>query len=125
MAASSVIEEKLPDGGANKVGGIIGYVATNNVTITNCKNYGTITGRELVGGILGGGWTNITYTNCENHGNITATSSRAGGMSGEKFAVATFTNCTNTGTIIAGGKEATANTGVADNYAGYLFGIEK
>ena len=111
--------------GNNQVGGIVGYVATNDVTFINCKNYGTITGRELVGGILGGGWTNITYIGCENHGDITATTARAGGISGEKFAVATLTNCTNEGTIIAGGKEATANYGEAENYAGYLAGIEE
>ena len=109
----------------NQVGGIIGYVQNDNVTITNCKNYGTITGRELVGGILGGGYKNTVFTNCENHGDITATLKSAGGITGEKFAVATMTNCTNSGTVTAGGIEATSDTGSADNYAGYLVGIAK
>lgn len=109
----------------NQAGGIIGYIATNNVTITNCKNYGNITARELVGGIVGGCWTNVTYNNCENHGNVTATSARAGGIAGEKFAVATVNNCTNSGTVKAGGVEATSDAGSASNYAGYLFGETK
>lgn len=111
--------------GNNQAGGIIGYIATNNVTITNCKNYGTITARELVGGIVGGCWTNVTYTNCENHGDVTATSARAGGIAGEKFAVATVNNCVNTGTIKAGSVTATADNGSANNYVGYLFGETK
>ena len=109
----------------NQVGGIIGYIESDGVVIENCKNYGTITARELVGGILGGGYKNTVFTNCENHGNITATLKTAGGITGEKFAVMTVTDCTNTGTIIAADKEATSNVGSADNYAGYLFGMEK
>ena len=109
----------------NQVGGIIGYIESDGVVIENCKNYGTVTARELVGGILGGGYKNTVFTNCENHGNITATSKSAGGITGEKFAVMTVTNCTNTGTITASGKSATAESGSADNYAGYLFGIVK
>jgi hypothetical protein len=109
----------------NQVGGIIGYIESDGVVIENCKNYGTITARELVGGILGGGYKNTVFTNCENHGNITATLKTAGGITGEKFAVMTVTDCTNTGTIIAAGKEATSNVGSANNYAGYLFGMEK
>ena len=109
----------------NQVGGIIGYIESDGVVLENCKNYGTISARELVGGILGGGYKNTVFTNCENHGNITATSKSAGGITGEKFAVMTVTNCTNTGTIIAGGIEATSDNGSADNYAGYLFGIVK
>lgn len=107
----------------NQVGGIIGYIATSNVKITNCKNYGTITARELVGGIVGGSWTNVTYTNCENHGAITATNVQAGGIVGEKFPIATLTGCTNTGTVKAGGTAATADSGTAsNNYAGNLVG---
>ena len=109
----------------NQVGGIIGYIESDGVVLENCKNYGTVSARELVGGILGGGYKDTTFTNCENHGNITATSKSAGGITGEKFAVMTVTNCTNTGTIIAGGIEATSDNGSADNYAGYLFGIVK
>lgn len=112
--------------GNNQVGGIIGYIESDNVSIKNCKNYGNITARELVGGILGGGYKNTEFINCENHGAITATSKSAGGITGEKFAIATLTNCTNTGTVTAGGSVATADAGSAtNNYAGNLAGIEK
>lgn len=109
----------------NQVGGIVGYIESDGVVLENCKNYGTISARELVGGILGGGYKNTVFTNCENHGNVTATSARAGGITGEKFASMTVTNCVNTGTISAGGVVATSNSGSTSNYAGYLFGEEK
>lgn len=108
----------------NQVGGIIGYIAEANVTITNCKNYGTITARELVGGIVGGSWQNVNYVNCENHGNITATLKSAGGIVGEKYLASTMTGCSNDGTVIANGVAATADAGVANNYAGNLVGIQ-
>ncbi|MBE6925210.1 MAG: DUF4886 domain-containing protein [Ruminococcaceae bacterium] len=111
--------------GNNQVGGIVGYIASNNVMITNCVNYGTITGRELVGGIVGGSWTNVTYTDCANHGAITATGTKAGGIAGEKFPVATLTNCSNSGVIMAGSIAASADVGSADAYVGYLIGYEK
>lgn len=108
--------------GNNQVGGIIGYIATQNVTITNCVNYGTITGRELVGGIVGGSWTNVTYTNCVNHGDITATNINVGGIVGEKYPAATLTNCSNDGTVMAGTTVATSDTGTANQYVGNLVG---
>ena len=110
----------------NQIGGIIGYIESDNVTLKNCKNYGTVTGRELVGGILGGGYTNTKFIDCENHGAITATSKSAGGITGEKFAVMTVTNYTNTGTITAGGTVATSDSGNSgNNNAGFIAGVEK
>ena len=108
--------------GNNQVGGIIGYIASPDVTITNCVNYGTVHGRELVGGIVGGSWQNVTYIGCVNHGAITATLKSAGGIAGEKFPQATLTNCSNDGAVTAGGTPATADTGSANNHAGYLVG---
>ena len=106
----------------NMAGGIIGYIKADNVKITNCVNYGNITGKELVGGIVGGGYKNTSYTNCANHGDITATTKQAGGIAGERYPDATVTNCSNDGTVTAGGRTATSDTGSADNYAGYLIG---
>lgn len=106
----------------NQVGGIIGYIAETNVTITNCKNYGTITARELVGGIVGGSWTNVSYVSCENHGAVTATGINVGGITGEKYASATLNNCSNTGVVKAGSVEATSDYGTASSYVGYLVG---
>lgn len=108
--------------GNNQVGGIIGYVNTDNVTLTNCVNYGTVTGKQLVGGIVGGGFKNTAYINCENHGAVTATNIEVGGIVGEKYASATLTNCKNTGVIKAGSTTATSDIGAEGAYAGYLVG---
>lgn len=108
--------------GNNQVGGIVGYVAAPDVTFTGCVNYGTVRGRELVGGIVGGSWQNVTYINCANHGAVTASARNVGGIVGEKFAVATLTGCTNDGVVTGGGVAATSDVGAADNYAGYLVG---
>ena len=110
--------------GNNQVGGIIGYVNTDNVTLTNCVNYGTVTGRQLVGGIVGGGFKNTAYINCENHGAVTATNIEVGGIVGEKYASATLTNCKNTGVVKAGATTATSDIGIESTYAGYLVGHE-
>lgn len=107
----------------NQVGGIIGYIAAPNVTISNCVNYGNIAGKELVGGIVGGSWQNVTYVNCVNHGAISATLKSAGGIAGEKYASSTLTNCSNDGSVTAGGSTATSDYGTASSYAGYLIGI--
>ena len=109
----------------NEVGGIIGYIAAPNVTLTNCINHGNISARQLVGGIVGGTWQNVTYTDCVNHGNITASEIRVGGIVGEKFAVATLNNCSNYGTVCAGEIVATTESGTADKYAGTLYGQPK
>ncbi len=108
--------------GNNQIGGIIGYVNTDNVTLTNCVNYGTVTGRQLVGGIVGGGFKNTAYINCKNHGAVTATNIEVGGIVGEKYASATLTNCKNTGVIKAGSTTATSDIGTEGAYAGNLVG---
>ena len=110
--------------GNNQVGGIIGYIAEANVTLTNCVNYGTITARELVGGIVGGSWQNVSYVNCVNHGDITATLHTVGGIVGEKYPSATLTGCSNDGTVTGAGTVATADVGTASSYAGKLVGKE-
>jgi len=111
-------------GGNNQIGGIIGYIAEANVTLTNCTNYGNVNGRELIGGIVGGSWQNVTYNNCANHGNVTATQINVGGIAGEKFAAATLINCTNDGIVTGNGEQATTDVGYANNYAGNLVGHE-
>ena len=108
--------------GNNQVGGIVGYINTDNVTLTNCVNHGTVTGRQLVGGIVGGGFKNTAYINCENYGTVTATNVEAGGIVGEIYASATLTNCKNTGVVKAGSTIATSDTGTEEAYAGNLVG---
>ena len=110
--------------GNNQAGGIIGYIAAPDVKIINCENYGTITGRELVGGIVGGSWQNVSFSECKNHGEVTATLNGAGGIVSEKYASATLTNCSNDGKVVGGGVAATNDIGSSNNYAGYLVGRE-
>ncbi len=110
--------------GNNQVGGIIGYIAAPNVKIINCTNYGAITGRELVGGIVGGSWQNVSYIGCANHGEITATSTTAGGIVAEKYPSASLTSCTNDGKVQGGSIVATSDVGSASAYAGNLVGRE-
>ena len=111
--------------GNNQVGGIIGYIASPNVTVKNCKNYGTIIGRELVGGIVGGSWQNVTYIDCENHGEVTATTHSVGGICGEIFPSAQMTGCSNEGKVIGSEAEADGDYGSAPNYAGNLVGVQR
>ena len=129
MAMTGAIIENITSyvnitAGNNQVGGIVGYVAADNVKLTNCKNYGTIKGRDLIGGIIGGSWKNVTYTNCENHGEIIGTGKEVGGIVGEKYPSATLTNCINTGTVSAAGVVATADVGSESLYVGNLVGHE-
>lgn len=78
--------------GNSFTGGIIGNSNNGMITITGCKNYGTITaGGGFVGGIIGlmriGGGT---IADCENHGNVLGRN-QVGGISGSLRA--NMTNC--------------------------------
>ena len=109
----------------NQIGGIIGYIAEAGVTITGCENRGNITGRELVGGIVGGSWQNVVYTNCKNLGTVTATQINVGGIVGEIFPSAQMTGCSNEGKVIGSDIEADEDYGTAPNYAGNLVGVKR
>lgn len=64
-----------------KVGGIVGQA---NKPVTNCVNYGNVSGTWALGGIVG--YTknsdSISISNCVNYGKITATSTGVGGIFG-------------------------------------------
>lgn len=54
----------------NWVGGIVGYsYDQSNQPIVDCTNYGNVTGKSKVGGIVG--QTNRDVTNCHNYGTVT------------------------------------------------------
>ena len=109
--------------GNNQVGGIVGYCNTENVQIINCVNYGNITGRTLVGGIIGGGFKNTAFINCVNHGNITGSGQDIGGIIGEQYNAMSFTNCSNDGVVKCNDVVATEDVGSASNsYVGLLVG---
>ena len=85
-------------------GGIAGGASTSNgkVTIENCKNNATITGKRYVGGILGRCQqeTPVEIRGCANTGNITATGSYVGGIAGNLDGGShVIRNCYNTGAI--------------------------
>lgn len=110
--------------GNTQAGGIVGYIAAPDVSIINCVNYGNISAKDLVGGIVGGSWQNVTYTNCVNHGEITALTVNVGGIVGEKYSSATLINCSNDGKVQGGDIIATTDIGTPDNYVGNLVGHE-
>lgn len=112
--------------------GIVGFAApANGVTITDCKNYGEITGTSAsyatqtgVGGILGA--TNasgkITIAGCANYGDVTGIQV-VGGIAGyfygaDKTATALTSaayklyNCMNAGTVTATSKTQTDLGGI-------------
>lgn len=67
--------------------GIVGWIDDDVSTISNTFNYGSVTGRRRVGGIVGGmGGRTLELTNCGNLGNLTtamnSSNTYAGGMIG-------------------------------------------
>ena len=110
-------------------GGIYGNTYRNGwITITDCENFGAISGAGnvtsaegygvggIVGAIIAGSsstQTMLELHRCVNYGDITAVVSSAGGILGNSGAPSsspTFSHCSNYGKITAG------------NYAGGLFG---
>lgn len=87
-------------------GGIVGAVNQSDnatVTITNCRNEGSVTGKTYAGGILGQdfGIAVVSITACENHGTISGAT--AGGILGISSDDTVISACGNTGTITGTG----------------------
>ncbi len=122
-----------------RVGGLVGFVSKSTsvvVNIENCKNYGAVSGKNMVGGLVGryesgkastSGVT--TVTSFQNYGNITATgvvsakdaSAYVGGMAGmftnNAGGQATISNLYNKGEIKASeGKHAGGIVGYYRSY---------
>ncbi|MGN0480888.1 MAG: InlB B-repeat-containing protein [Lachnospiraceae bacterium] len=77
------------------VGGIIGYTRYGEINISNCYNYGTLSSKYYVGGIVAytyGNGANITILNCGNEGSINS-KYYAGGIVG----IATIPDATDSG----------------------------
>ncbi len=86
--------------GANTMGGIAGS-ADSISTITNCYNYGTINATSWnIGGIVGS--TDANITGCKNYGDINNTADCAGGIVGATKA--TVSGCENYGTVKGTGR---------------------
>ena len=79
-------------------GGLLGTVAENS-TITNCNNYGTVSGNaNYVGGVVGKVVT-TTVTNCNNYGLISMTGNNVGGVVGTSETSSAIKNSHNYGLI--------------------------
>ena len=97
--------------GTNCIGGIIGYnmVSSNKIgSLTNCKNFGTISAKDYLvenysglGGIIGVCGSGATISHCENHGDVIGSGKAlggTGGIIGNNFNTY-ITDCVNTGDI--------------------------
>ncbi len=89
--------------GANTTGGIVG---TTKSAVTNCYNYGTVNATSWnIGGVVGT-TTDIAanVSGCKNYGAVTSTGDCVGGIVGS--AKAAISNCENFGTIKGTGRSA-------------------
>ena len=95
------------------VGGILGGQRNaGDLLIENCENFGTIEGKKLAGGLLGGiNYASVNSTkfqNCFNGGTIVSDSDVGGIIGGANNAGKNLSliNCANAGTVKATGKNA-------------------
>lgn len=88
-------------GGVGNAGGIVGaaYYTTpiGRMAITGCRNSGSISGTDCIGGIAGLSATFVS--NCENSGAIAGTSYSVGGIVGEQKNYGAVSGCTNSGAV--------------------------
>ena len=89
----------------NNCGGFIGNSGENTVfNISNCKNYGSVTGDKYVGGIVGYAKGKTMMNNCVNTGNISGAQYTAGLCAWIQDDGCEITNCLNTGTVSTNGQ---------------------
>ncbi|MFR7403760.1 MAG: hypothetical protein ACLUW6_03750 [Coriobacteriaceae bacterium] len=88
-------------GGVGNAGGIVGAAyyttPTGRMAITGCRNSGSISGTDCIGGIAGLSATFVS--NCENSGAIAGTSYSVGGIVGEQKNYGAVSGCTNSGAV--------------------------
>nr|MBQ5811831.1 InlB B-repeat-containing protein [Clostridia bacterium] len=112
------------------VGGLIGQ-AKDGLTVDNCVNACTVTGKGYVGGVLGGypaAGGAFSITKCHNKGTVTASSAAyvggiVGYLIGNDTSKATpshvVTECLNSGNIVST-RTSTSNLAYAGGIIGYL-----
>lgn len=86
-------------------GGLFGKVAGNS-SVSNCSNYGLVTGYNnglVMGGIIGEASNNTKITNCYNKAKVTGYA-YTGGIVGNPVSNVEITNCYNRGKIVANGE---------------------
>lgn len=119
---------------SNYCGGIIGSlnaptkaIEGDTITVKNCDNYGTISGGEYVGGIIGGNATahnaEYTFESCSNYGKIAGTANSVGGMAGAIFGAdviilkcANYANVASTGNYVAGIVGYDVNVNISETF---------
>ena len=85
-------------------GGIVGNIrdyGTYTASVTECMNYGSVSGCKYVGGIVGMNHSNIN--NCSNYGEVYSDGSNIGGIVGSNQKDGTISKCTNKGNILGNG----------------------
>ncbi len=78
-------------------GGITGGQTGNTSVVKQCANYGNVSGKYVIGGIVG--YSYVGIQECFNHGDITATNTGAGGILGQGRGSVTYLDCYNAGTV--------------------------
>lgn len=86
-------------------GGIVGAAYRTaqgaTATVSNCTNYGNISGTSQgVGGIVG--ISSAVVTGCTNQGAVTGGTTSTGGIVGQQTSAGTISNCTNNGKVVGG-----------------------
>ena len=91
------------------VGGIVGYIEDDQVTIEACANYGDLTTKDYGAGIIARFGRNeadmksgslITISDCVNEGNVTCAKGQTGGILGYLIGGAVIRDCVNRGEIV-------------------------
>ncbi len=99
-------------------GGIVGsvYALTADIEITDCNNYGGVSGYQYVGGIVGASTSSATealdsvrcyVTRCENYGGVTGSYADIGGIYGMGWA-AVIRDCVNHASVVNTGSASSA-----------------
>ena len=99
---------------ADETGGIVGYIAS--AKLTDCTNLASVTGSIYTGGICGYALYSSVISNCANYGSVTGQASNTGGIVGYIYASSSLIQCANYGDIIGsrniGGLCGNASTSV-------------
>lgn len=101
------------------VGGILGYVQSDNALIENCVNSGAVKGNSA-GGIFGsvGSYQNFNITRCTNNGAVTGVSNAGGIASGH--GTGTIAGCVNNAPVSATASQGFAAGIVAQKVGGKI-----
>lgn len=69
--------------------------------VENCHNTASVSGSQMIGGLIGRAETGNTITNCSNSGTVSGKSGYVGGLIGDQYG-STVSSCYNSGTVSAG-----------------------